>query len=481
MVDSRNRPKVLVVGGSFAGLAAVRKLQKSTEVTLCEPKEYFEYSPGILHILTGSPSANTILSPLSQCAEKSKVVNGYFKGVNPTKKVALIQHTNGDFEEILYDFLIIATGRGYAAPIRPLSAMPYGSSLNIPDRMEEIKLFRQRMQEKKKIVVTGGGLVGVELAAELVSRLQHQPEVYLLSRSSLLSSLPSTAGRLAYEWLTQNGVKVILGKDEILHTKKIIENDGDDSMFIDCTGSTHSSAVSAIESSTAIYPHYRTSDEFISPYSNEGYVIVDTYLRHTTLCDVYAAGDVVQHKKPVKAAYTCARHPYAAPETAPSLRNANLAEMQAELVAEAIKRAGASPPTHSSISPLSTVSPHNSSSSTRKNVINDREYPMAAFGGARYTPALACVSLGPLAGIVVFNNLVIGGKLFSGLAAFIKYFIERSKISEIRNQCLGIWTWQIGHIIVNFFHRLLCVFQNILFLFRILHIRIQKVARSVLS
>jgi uncharacterized protein (DUF2062 family) len=40
-------------------------------------------------------------------------------------------------------------------------------------------------------------------------------------------------------------------------------------------------------------------------------------------------------------------------------------------------------------------------------------------------------------GIVVFNDLVVGGVLFGMLGGFIKYFIERSKIAEIRNQVWG--------------------------------------------
>jgi uncharacterized protein (DUF2062 family) len=45
--------------------------------------------------------------------------------------------------------------------------------------------------------------------------------------------------------------------------------------------------------------------------------------------------------------------------------------------------------------------------------------------------------IGPMQGIVVFNDLVVGGVLFGMLGGFIKYVIERSKIAEIRNKVWG--------------------------------------------
>lgn len=40
-------------------------------------------------------------------------------------------------------------------------------------------------------------------------------------------------------------------------------------------------------------------------------------------------------------------------------------------------------------------------------------------------------------GIVVFNDLVLGGVLFGMFGGLIKHIIERSKIAEIRNRVWG--------------------------------------------
>lgn len=134
-------------------------------------------------------------------------------------------------------------------------------------------------------------------------------------------------------------------------------------------------------------------------------------------------------------------------------------------------------------------------------------YPNSAFKSP-LSPLLACVSLGPHNGIIVFNDLVIGGALFYFLGGFVKFVIERSKvppriitatnhciysqvsvciwsqhsrtwysrshnnifisyqylqayilyscciqISEIRNEFWGRAFWALGHIITNVIHR----------------------------
>ena len=93
-------------------------------------------------------------------------------------------------------------------------------------------------------------------------------------------------------------------------------------------------------------------------------------------------------------------------------------------------------------------------------------YPASAFG-SDLTPALACISLGPRHGILVFNNLILGGAVFAMLAAMTKRFIERSKISEVRCEVVGAVVWQVLHVAVNLahacyvrIHRLLLVLRS---------------------
>lgn len=41
---------MVIVGGSFAGLAVARGLRKRFHVTIVDPHEHFEYTPGVLRL-----------------------------------------------------------------------------------------------------------------------------------------------------------------------------------------------------------------------------------------------------------------------------------------------------------------------------------------------------------------------------------------------------------------------------------------------
>jgi len=65
---------VIIVGASFAGLAAARTLlharhnkdKQPLRVTLIEPKDYFEYTPGILRAFVAPEHAEGLCVPLEE-------------------------------------------------------------------------------------------------------------------------------------------------------------------------------------------------------------------------------------------------------------------------------------------------------------------------------------------------------------------------------------------------------------------------------
>jgi NADH dehydrogenase FAD-containing subunit len=65
---------VIIVGASFAGLAAARTLlharhgkdKRPLRVTLIEPRDYFEYTPGILRAFVAPEHAEGLCVPLEE-------------------------------------------------------------------------------------------------------------------------------------------------------------------------------------------------------------------------------------------------------------------------------------------------------------------------------------------------------------------------------------------------------------------------------
>ena len=461
-------------------------------MTLIEPKEYFEYTPGILHLLTGSLSNNIILSQLNQVSGGAKIINGFFQGLKIKNREVIVKklrhNENSDSNsdsvmKVPYDYVIIATGRPYTSPIRPPS-----TTFTLSQRNEIIKTFLNKINSSNNIVVSGGGLVGVELVAELAHRWKGKDKkindkndgdkikktISLITKSSLLSTLPSSAGQIAQTWLESNEVKLYL-QDEITSFEEIESNSNVNSninsiaksnmvittkngktihsdCFVDCTGGIYQvpNSISTSSATSEIISKIKSSSNknVMSPYNEKGYVVVDEMLRSVQFPDVFAAGDVIQHAPDhlIRLGHAAGdRWSFGDKFQLPPVRNAHLAESQAEAVAKTILALSSS-----------------ASSSTQMNAHAYTPYPRSVFG-SNYTPALACVSLGPNNGIVIFNDLVVGGVIFGIIGAFVKFFIERSKISEIRQERTGRLIWAMGHVISNFFHQI-SVFINEIFL-----------------
>lgn len=311
--------------------------------------------------------------------------------MKPEEKVAIVRSVDGKVvSEIPYDYLIICTGVPYISPIRGSRA-----SIDFQDRVLEIDMHEKKFHQSNKVVVVGGGLVGVELAAELVSRRKSSgglpKEVLLLSRSTLLGAMPKKAGDIAKSWLSKHGVELLLGEEianicpssatsvaaakanrQTINTKsgRMIE---DIDVIVDCTNKRS-------DQDMAIHSKGVPKENVVWPYNDKGFVEVNESLQSTWDPSIFAAGDVIELCSGVGlAATTQASGTYGTKSRLSAVRNAHLAESQAELVAENILRL------------------RQGQRST--SYVQLKTYPQTPFYGSNVTPLLACVSLGPHNGI----------------------------------------------------------------------------------
>jgi len=73
-----------------------------------------------------------------------------------------------------------------------------------------------------------------------------------------------------------------------------------------------------------------------------------------------------------------------------------------------------------------------------------KTWPLAKTG-ARHVPRMACVSLGPRQGILVFNNFTIRSAPLRRVCAFIKFVIERTLVWEAEGYVAAKLFWVFGH------------------------------------
>src|ERR1044071_4476803 len=166
------RPHVVVVGGGFGGIAAVRKLKRAdVDVTLIDRHTYNTFNPLLYQVATASLNPGDITWFLRAIRAKQGNVR-FLKGtVTSMDHDTQTVHLEGGVE-VRYDYLVIAVGvttNFFGVPGAEEFAMPLykrSQALAVRDKMfanlENAAINGQTRD--LRIVVVGGGATGVETA-----------------------------------------------------------------------------------------------------------------------------------------------------------------------------------------------------------------------------------------------------------------------------------------------------------------------------
>lgn len=240
-----NRPKVVILGGGFGGLAAARALYKDADVTVVDRHNYQTFLPLLYQVSTAGLAADHVAYPIRGALRKTKVK---FRMASPIN----IDHRNKevklDSSEILkFDHLIVALGSvtaDFGIPgVKEFTLGMKSVSEALTIRAEIMRRFEDlcRFEDDTKLSVTviGGGPTGVEMAgaiAELIrgplksdqAQVAKNINVTLIEAGPRLLPpfAPSLSARTKKD-LEKLGVKVLLNTavKEVAH-RKIFLKDG---------------------------------------------------------------------------------------------------------------------------------------------------------------------------------------------------------------------------------------------------------------
>lgn len=199
--------RVIVIGGGFAGIYAVRALQRwsDAEVMLIEPRDRFVFTP-LLHEV-----AVDVLHEPSVTHRYASIFHKHFRhivrrAVRVNADERWVETDDGSRYE--YDYCIVATGSTTRLP----GALPVMTLKSLEDACA----IRARLAKARSAVIIGGGPTGVELAAEIADyfhRRDVRGEVTLIhSRDSLLPGEDSRIQQAALDTLREKGISVVLGR-----------------------------------------------------------------------------------------------------------------------------------------------------------------------------------------------------------------------------------------------------------------------------
>jgi NADH dehydrogenase len=179
-------PRILIVGGGYAGFYTAWKLEKhlrkgEAEVTIVDPLPYMTYQPFLPEVAAGSIEARHSVVALRRHLKKTTVVTAKVTGIDHARKVATITPTDGAPFEQEYDQIVVTAGAvSRTFPIPGIADNAIGLKT-----IEEAVAIRDRLMsnfdraamlpagpERDRlltVVVVGGGFAGIEVFAELRS------------------------------------------------------------------------------------------------------------------------------------------------------------------------------------------------------------------------------------------------------------------------------------------------------------------------
>ncbi len=179
-------PKILIVGGGYAGFYTALKLEKQlfageAEVTMVDPLPYMTYQPFLPEVAAGTIEPRHAVVAHRKHLKRTNVITARVTGINHASKTATITPAVGEPWELSYDIVVVTAGavsRTFPIPgvadeaiglknieeavaVRDRLIANFDRASNLPAGPERDRLLT--------VVVVGGGFAGIEVFGELRS------------------------------------------------------------------------------------------------------------------------------------------------------------------------------------------------------------------------------------------------------------------------------------------------------------------------
>jgi NADH:ubiquinone reductase (H+-translocating) len=179
-------PKILIVGGGYAGFYTAFKLEKwlrngEAEVTVVEPLPYWTYQPFLPEVAAGSIEPRHAVVGIRHHLPKTRVISAKVTSIDHAAKTATITPADGEPWVESYDTVVVTAGAvSRTFPIPGVADEAIGLKT-----IEEATAIRDRLvnnferastlpagPERDRlltVVIVGGGFAGIEVFGELRS------------------------------------------------------------------------------------------------------------------------------------------------------------------------------------------------------------------------------------------------------------------------------------------------------------------------
>ena len=165
-----SRPRVVIIGGNFAGLVAASRLSCDYDVTVVDARADFEWTPNIHEILSGVKNREGVVLPRAECVSRygHTFVHDAVTGIDRDSNSVT---TEGGLV-LPYDACLIAAG-SQRTTFGIEGADKYALGLRLVDDAVRIGSRLDKLatrQRRASVVIVGGGVSGVEALGEILRR-----------------------------------------------------------------------------------------------------------------------------------------------------------------------------------------------------------------------------------------------------------------------------------------------------------------------
>jgi len=274
--------KHLIIGCGSAALSAlkqIRKLGSEDEVKLVTMEDYSPYSPASLpYLVSGRMKESDIQLVGDDYFDQMKATLIRGRRVDSIDtRGQKVNYDNGESDT--YDTLLIASG---SEPVVPQVLKKAGAlEFHI---MDDYVYLTKRLENRTKVTILGGGLVGMELAVALSER-GHEVNVIAPRERILRRYFDAEVGSYIIDLFAKNGVPVSLNWGEVIEARRY--RDGIQAKFATGKRLDTRTLIACI----GVKPRVLFVDGS-GIRINQG-ILVDSRMR-TNIPNVFAAGDVAE-------------------------------------------------------------------------------------------------------------------------------------------------------------------------------------------
>ena len=194
---TRNKKKILILGGGFAGIKCARKLESKfgddpeIELVIVSEDNFLLFTPMLPQVASAMIEARHIVLPIRTVCKKTKFYEGRIKNIDPHGKLVTLWGTRDKRGiSIHYDFLVLALGsetnffgmsdvetNAYTMKTLNDALLLRG---RVIDMLEQAENETDPIRRKSflNFVVVGGGFAGIETAGELMDLLLDARKYY---------------------------------------------------------------------------------------------------------------------------------------------------------------------------------------------------------------------------------------------------------------------------------------------------------------